>query len=76
MLVERAEGGPRYWFQQVPEPKTAKNRGHLDLRADDPGAELARLRYLGALVADDQPNAHVIALTDPEGNEFCLLRPG
>ena len=26
-------GGVNLWFQRVPEPKTAKNRLHLDLRA-------------------------------------------
>jgi Glyoxalase-like domain len=29
-------GGPNMWFIQVPEPKTAKNRMHLDLRAPEP----------------------------------------
>ena len=29
-------GGPNIWFNQVPEPKTAKNRVHFDLRAPGP----------------------------------------
>ena len=29
-------GGPNMWFQQVPEPKAAKNRLHFDLRAPGP----------------------------------------
>src|SRR3954466_7621384 len=44
-------GGPSLWFQQGPEPKTAKNRLHIDLRA--PGAvadEVRRLEQLGARV--------------------------
>jgi hypothetical protein len=67
-------GGPNIWFMRVPEPKTAKNRMHFDLRA--PGAledEVARLERLGAVVADRYPS-HVI-MTDPEGNEFCV-EPG
>ena len=43
--------GPNMWFNRVPEPKTAKNRMHLDLRA--PGSiadEVERLTGLGATV--------------------------
>jgi hypothetical protein len=61
----------------VPEPKAAKNRLHLDLRADGvpTGEELARLLDLGARRADvGQPaDATWVVLADPEGNEFCLL---
>ena len=32
-LVDPDGAGPRLYFQKVPEPKTAKNRVHLDLRA-------------------------------------------
>ena len=32
-LPAEGETGPRLFFQQVPEGKTAKNRVHLDLRA-------------------------------------------
>jgi hypothetical protein len=35
--------GPRLSFQQVPEPKTIKNRLHLDLRTDQFEAESERL---------------------------------
>ena len=67
-------GGPSIWFTRVPEPKTAKNRMHVDLRA--PGAmedEVARLEALGATVAERHPGLTVMA--DPEGNEFCV-EPG
>jgi hypothetical protein len=73
VLVERPGGpGPRYLFQLVPEPKVVKNRLHLDLRGDDPAAELRRLVGLGARVLDEQPTWVVLA--DPEGNEFDLWR--
>ncbi len=56
--------GPRIWFQEVPEPKTTKNRLHIDVR-HTPGrqtmpyaerrasidAEVARLTALGASTA-------------------------
>ena len=46
-------GGPNMWFNRVPEPKTAKNRLHLDLRAPDTmRGEVARLQTLGATVFD------------------------
>jgi hypothetical protein len=86
--VEDPDGhGPRLFFQQVPEGKTAKNRLHLDVRAA-PGlegeermaaleAECERLVALGAarvrrFEADPPMSAGFIVMTDPEGNEFCL----
>jgi hypothetical protein len=59
------------------EPKTAKNRVHLDLAATSAAhqAELvARLRGLGATPADiGQGNVPWTVMADPEGNEFCVL---
>ena len=73
MLVESPGQRPRFWFQKVPEDKTAKNRVHLDLRSDDAEAEIARLQELGAVVQVVQPSEQVLVRNDPEGNEFCLL---
>jgi catechol-2,3-dioxygenase len=64
-------GGPNLWFQRVPEPKTAKNRVHFDLRA--PGSvadEVHRLQGLGASVLG--AGEDLVVLQDPEGNEFCV----
>ncbi|HUC59999.1 MAG TPA: VOC family protein [Streptosporangiaceae bacterium] len=67
-------GGPNMWFNQVPEPKTAKNRLHLDLRAPASMAdEVGRLESLGARVLRRRPTITMMA--DPEGNEFCV-EPG
>ena len=58
----------------VPEPKTAKNRLHFDLRPiSSLDAEVERLFALGASVAD-RYETHVV-MRDPEGNEFCM-EPG
>jgi hypothetical protein len=61
----------------VPEGKTVKNRLHLDLRADGLSTrdELDRLLGLGARPADvgQAADATWVVLSDPEGNEFCLL---
>ncbi|HXR71378.1 VOC family protein [Actinocrinis sp.] len=67
-------GGPNIWFNRVPEPKTAKNRVHFDLRA--PGRmedEVRRLERLGASVL--RRDEHITNMADPEGNEFCV-EPG
>lgn len=77
VLVEAGPGQPRLWFTRVPEPKTVKNRLHLDLRTDshnpdDHRAELTRLVGVGAEVVADQ--AGWTTLRDPEGNEFDLLK--
>jgi len=74
VLVEEVGSTPRLWFQRVPEPKTVKNRVHLDLRSDHADSEAGRLVSLGASLAAEQPDETLIVLQDPEGNEFCLLR--
>lgn len=78
----------RIFFQRVPEPKTVKNRLHLDVRAA-PGlegdermssleAEANRLVALGATRAyrvepdTARMESGFITMLDPEGNEFCL----
>jgi len=64
-------GGPNMWFNRVPEPKTAKNRLHLDLRTlTSMDEEVARLEELGAR-AVERFDSHVV-MRDPEGNEFCV----
>lgn len=60
-------------------PKTVKNRLHLDLATTSAAhqAELvARQRALGATLADiGQGEVPWTVLADPEGNEFCVLTP-
>ena len=62
--------GPTLFFQEVPEPKTAKNRLHLDLSSSGRLAEVDRLESLGAAVLATFDDHTVVA--DPEGNEFCV----
>ena len=66
-------------FMPVTEPKTVKNRIHLDLTtgSDDRDAEIERLLALGARRVDvGQTGAESwTVLADPEGNEFCVVRP-
>lgn len=64
-------GGPNVWFARVPEPRTAKNRMHLDLRAPETMAqEVLRLTELGATVVE-RHDGHTV-MNDPEGNVFCV----
>jgi hypothetical protein len=71
-----ADGRTRLLFQDVPEPKTAKNRMHLDLHVADGerDAEVKRLIGLGAtFLHDGQQGPYTwVTLADPEGNEFCV----
>lgn len=64
-------------FLPVPEGKSTKNRLHLDLNPDDQEAEVERLIALGATRTDvGQPDdCPWVVLADPEGNEFCVLKP-
>ncbi|CAD5957784.1 VOC family protein [Streptomyces cyaneofuscatus] len=68
--------GRRLLFQRVPEPKTVKNRLHIDVHTA-PGerdAQAERLVALGARIlrAVDEPGGSWLVLSDPEGNEFCV----
>ena len=69
-------GRPRILFQAVPEPKTVKNRLHLDLHvgADLRETEVERLVGMGAteLWRASQGPQGWVTLADPEGNEFCV----
>lgn len=78
--------GPRLLFHRVPEPKTSKNRVHLDVRVSGDGevpaetrrrqvaAEVARLQALGGthLRTEQDEHDYFAVMTDPEGNEFCI----
>jgi len=65
-------------FVPVGDGRVARNRLHVDLaphNSDDRDAEIARLVERNARVADvGRPaDASWTVLTDPEGNEFCVL---
>jgi len=77
VVIEPPGDGPNVWFNRVPEPKSGKNRVHIDINLEsvdeidqlvEAGARI--LRPLGAVV--DEP---WFILADPEGNEFCAFPP-
>jgi hypothetical protein len=72
--------GPYLELLRAPDSRRVVSRLHLDLKpyaGDDQAVEVARLRTLGATHADvGQGEVSWRCLTDPEGNEFCVLAPG
>jgi catechol 2,3-dioxygenase-like lactoylglutathione lyase family enzyme len=66
-------------FMPVTDAKAVKNRLHVDLTtgAGDREAEIDRLLALGARRADVGQTGEEswTVLADPEGNEFCVIRP-
>ena len=78
-IVAPQGGAPMLTFLQVPEPKTVKNRLHIDVNPKDreQSEEVDRLLALGATRADVGQGTDVawVVRADPEGNEFCVLQP-
>jgi glyoxalase superfamily protein len=86
-IVDPDGNGPAIGFLRVPEPKTAKNRMHIDVRVAcappwDMGdreqlirAKVTELVAAGATAMREESYGgdlgHVL-LSDPEGNEFCV----
>ena len=75
-IVSPDPGRPRVLFQEVPEPRTTKNRVHVDIRVgpEQQEAEVHRLSGMGAteLWRASQGPYRWITMADPEGNEFCV----
>jgi predicted enzyme related to lactoylglutathione lyase len=76
VILTAPPGASALAFQQVPEPKSGKNRVHVDLSVDDLDVASAAVEALGGTVQHDVTEAgvQVRVMTDPEGNEFCLVR--
>ena len=78
--IRSPEGGPKLTWGGPPyEPKTGKNRLHLDiapLPGGDQQTEVERLLALGATYIDiGQGDVPWVVMADPDGNEFCVLEP-
>jgi len=86
-IVDPDGKGPAIGFLRVPEPKTAKNRMHIDVRvAGEPPWDMAKREHLirakvteltaaGATVVREESDGGVlghVVMYDPEGNEFCV----
>ncbi len=77
MIAPAGPGELSWLFMAVPEPKTAKNRMHVDLSSTDRAADVERLIGLGATKVGDYDEYGVswTTLRDVEGNEFCVSDP-
>jgi len=85
-IIDPDGKGSRIYFQKFNNPKSTKNRVHLDVntsggpqtpteeRKKKVEAEAQRLRRLGAtrISVTDEDDEFWIVMADPEGNEFCL----
>jgi Glyoxalase-like domain len=87
-LADPAGTAPTLSFLRVPEPKTVKNRVHVDVKVSGGRSQPADLRrsriqtVVDRLVAAgaavqrrDEVNGKLdhVVMTDPEGNEFCVV---
>jgi hypothetical protein len=67
--------GVTFDFVTTPNPKSIKNRWHLDLATDDADATIDKALSAGATTATDfDESSDFVVMNDPEGNEFCVLR--
>ena len=78
-MILDPESGHRLLFIEVPDAKSVKNRLHFDLAPTNAtrDEEVERVLGLGAGQLADlrRPDGTGwVVLTDPEGNEFCVLR--
>uniref|UniRef100_A8M564 Glyoxalase/bleomycin resistance protein/dioxygenase n=1 Tax=Salinispora arenicola (strain CNS-205) TaxID=391037 RepID=A8M564_SALAI len=74
---EHVAGPPHLTFQQVPEPKTSKARAHLDLFVDHARPLTQQMLAAGAqqVSVTEAGEWTTRVLTDPAGNEFCVIGP-
>jgi hypothetical protein len=83
--VDPEGAGPRMLFLRVPEPKSVKNRVHLDLHVVTPGTPMEERRAAlevraAELIAKgarevgrvEEYGQYWIVMADPEDNEFCI----
>lgn len=79
-LYPREGSRPKLLLQRVGEPKSSKNRMHIDIETADIQAEADRLTALGGQRVDGglrcEHGSTWILMADPEGNEFCVCDNG
>jgi predicted enzyme related to lactoylglutathione lyase len=77
VLLTNGDGTvPPIAFQRVPEAKTGKNRVHLDLTVEDVEEATRRVEELGGSTLGglrEMDGYRWQVVTDPEGNELCLV---
>ena len=73
-IVDRLRVGPAFWFQQMDEPRSQRNRIHLDVTVphDVAEARIADALAAGGTLVSDRAARAFWVLADPEGNEACI----
>lgn len=75
LTLREADGVPAIAFQRVPEPKSTKNRVHVDLQVEDLDDAIGRIQELGGSIVSEIRELEGYrwrVMADPEGNEFCI----
>jgi predicted enzyme related to lactoylglutathione lyase len=67
---------PTLLLQKVSDPHGDKNRAHIDLDVADLDAAISRVLVLGGrqLRAVNEYGLAWVVMSDPDGNEFCLIK--
>ena len=76
IFLEPASTGAAIGLQKVDEPKTGKNRVHVDLIVEDVAEMARRVEQLGGTRVPSYEKGGFLVMADPEGNEFCVLPTG
>ncbi len=73
-IADRRRLGPGFWFQQMDEPRTERNRIHLDVSVphDEADARVEAALAAGGVLLTDRYARAFWVLADPEGNEACV----
>jgi 4a-hydroxytetrahydrobiopterin dehydratase len=74
VLVDPARSGPQIWFQQMDEPRTHRDRFHVDVSVPHDLADeriAAAIAAGGTLVSDRHARSWWV-LADADGNEACV----
>jgi predicted enzyme related to lactoylglutathione lyase len=77
-MLKGPRDGDVFLLQAVPEPKSGKNRMHIDITASDIEAKAKELEELGAQRLSEDTVSQFgmtwIVMADPEGNEYCVCK--
>ncbi len=73
-LTDALGHGPTFWFQQMDEPRTQRNRIHIDVHVphDEAESRVEAAVAAGGHVVDDGQAPAFWVVADAEGNEACV----
>lgn len=73
-IMDPVGEGPAIWFQQMDEPRTQRNRIHLDISVphDEAADRISAALAAGGVLLSDKEAPAFWVLADAEGNEACV----